>query len=369
LRYSVLLRGEDENCGDNEGFHAGSLLHEILRRMKLLLLFPFAALAVAQSWVLQTSGTTASLRGVSAVSASIAWASGSGATWLRTVDGGANWKADVVPGAEDSGQPLDFRGIRALDANTAYLMSSGPGTKSRIYKTVDGGVNWKLLFTNPDEKGFFDAIAFWDARNGIVAGDPVDGSAAIFITGDGGEHWRRSRTPPALKDEGAFAASNSCLTVRGNNQAWFGTGGPGAGRVLRTKDGGRSWSVAVTPIRKDVASAGIFSLAFSDSRHGIAVGGNYSKDRETRGNVAFTGDGGAAWTGPVAGGPNGFRSAVIRLAKSRSWLATGTSGSDISADGGKTWHEFDDGAFHALGQAGGSVWAVGPKGRIGRLRE
>src|ERR1051326_4866598 len=124
---------------------------------RLPVLLSFAMSALAQRWVLEASGTTASLRGLSAVDANTFWASGSGATWLRTTDGGAHWQANVVAGAEDGGQPLDFRGVRALDANTAYLMSSGPGSKSRIYKTTDAGVHWKLLFTNPDAKGFFDA--------------------------------------------------------------------------------------------------------------------------------------------------------------------------------------------------------------------
>jgi hypothetical protein len=60
-------------------------------------------------WVTQTSGTSASLRGVSAVNANVVWASGAEGTWLRTIDGGAHWEASKVPGAED----LDFRGVRA----------------------------------------------------------------------------------------------------------------------------------------------------------------------------------------------------------------------------------------------------------------
>ena len=63
------------------------------------------------------------------------WASGSGGTWLVTIDGGVTWRAAKVAGAE----ALDFRGIRAIDARTVYLMSAGSGDKSRIYKTTDAG--------------------------------------------------------------------------------------------------------------------------------------------------------------------------------------------------------------------------------------
>ena len=165
--------------------------------------FLFAALATAQAWVPQESGTTANLRGVSAVSATVAWASGSKGTWLRTTDGGATWKAATVPGAAD----LDFRGVWAIDAKTAFLLSSGPGEKSRIYKTADAGGNWQALRINPDPKGFWDAIAMWDPMHGILVGDPVNGRFTIYVTSDG-VNWQPQKGPPANAEESIFAASN-----------------------------------------------------------------------------------------------------------------------------------------------------------------
>jgi len=284
---------------------------------------------------------------------------------LRTSDGGAHWRAATVPGAAD----LDFRAVRAVDERTAYLLSIGSGEKSRIYKTTDGGDRWVLAYTNPDPKGFFDALAFWDATHGIVVGDPVDGHFAVITTSDGGESWHRQKTPPAVPNEGAFAASNSCLMVRGTREAWFATGGPGGARVFHSTDGGQTWTVAKTPIRSDGASAGNFSLAFSDGRHGVAVGGDYNKTTEISGNVAVTSDGGKTWTAPAGPPPSGFRSAVEYIADRKMWIATGTSGSDVSYDDGKTWKQFDTGNYNAISfvssQAG---WAVGPKGAIARFK-
>jgi len=340
--------------------------------MNLLPAAFLASIACAQSWAPQTSGVTASLRGLSAVNAQVVWASGTAGTYLRTTDGGVTWKAAQVPGAE----ALDFRGIRAMDGRTVYLLSSGSADKARIYKTTDGGSHWALQFTNPETKGFFDAIAFWDATHGIVLGDPVysdtgDSQFAILTTADGGLHWRRQHTPHALPNEGAFAASNTCLFVRGTSEAWFATGGPGSARVFHSRDRGLTWTAATTPIRNDGASAGIFSLAFSDSRHGIAVGGDYAKDREDRRNIAVTEDGGLTWTAPASPGPKGFRSAVAYLPHAKMWLATGTSGSDVSTDNGKTWKLFDSGAYNAVSfaSAGAVGWAVGPRGRIAAFRE
>jgi photosystem II stability/assembly factor-like uncharacterized protein len=321
----------------------------------------FAALSAAQSWTPQSSGTTASLRGVSASNPSVVWASGSNGTFLRTLDGGATWKAAKIPGASD----LDFRAVRAFDENTAFLLSIGAGEKSRIYKTADGGMSWSLLYTNPDPKGFFDAIAFWDASHGIVLGDPVEGRFVVLTTSDGGATWTARKTPPAQPQEGAFAASNSCLTVRGAREAWFASGGPNGARVFHSTDGGDTWTVSKTPIRNDSAAAGIFALAFSDLRHGMAVGGDYNKPSETTGNIAITTDGGKTWSASAA--PAGFRSDVKYLADRKLWIVTGTSGSDISMDDGKTWKQFDNGNYNALSLSGDAGWAVGPKGAIARL--
>jgi photosystem II stability/assembly factor-like uncharacterized protein len=157
--------------------------------------------------------------------------------------------------------------------------------------------------------------------------------------------------------------------VNGNRLAWFGTGGPGAARVFRSQDGGLSWSVASTPMRNDGASAGIFSIAFSDARHGVAVGGDYAKPVEAVSNMAITADGGSSWTASTRRGPNGFRSAVVYVAGHRAWIATGTNGSDVSVDNGRNWKQFDSEAYNALSTASrDAVWAVGPKGRIARLQ-
>ena len=86
--------------------------------------------------------TTASFRGLSVVNEKVIWASGTGGTVIRTIDGGKKWNVIKVPDAAK----LDFRDIEAFDANTAYILSIGNGESSRIYKTTDGGKTWKLQF-------------------------------------------------------------------------------------------------------------------------------------------------------------------------------------------------------------------------------
>jgi photosystem II stability/assembly factor-like uncharacterized protein len=332
--------------------------------MRTALLVILAAAASAQTFTVQTSGTNSALRGVWAVSDQIVWASGTRGTYLRTVDGGAHWTAAVVPDAAS----LDFRDVQGVDADTAYLLSIGKGATSRVYKTTDGGAHWNISLQNADANGFFDEMAFWNPRHGILVGDQVDGQMVAMATEDGGATWQRLKMPPALPGEGAFAASGTGITVLGDREVWIGTGGRGAARVYHSSDSGRTWTVATTPIRADAEDAGVFSVAFSDARHGIAVGGSYRKFNETTGVIAVTADGGATWTAPVGAPPKGFRSAVSYLPDSKLWIAVGTSGADVSNDGGQNWKQFDTANYNAVSFGSGKAgWAVGPGGRIAKF--
>ena len=326
----------------------------------LLLIMP---VAFGQTWVLQPSGISASLRGVSVVSKSAAWASGSGGTVLRTVDGGGTWKASTVPGAGE----LDFRGVQAFSADAAFLMASGEGKKSGVYRTGDGGSTWRIFYANPDEKGFFDAIAMPDMRDGMLFGDPVDGVFAMFRINQEGAVVPRVKRPDAMPGEGGFAASNTALVMQGH-RVWFGTGGKTGSRVFRSDDAGEHWAVSQTTVRSGADGAGIFSLAFADARNGVAVGGDYSKPAEDAHNIAITSDGGATWTEPSGTRPRGYRSAVAWLPEHKKWITTGPSGSEVSSDGGRNWKPIDDGGFNAIGVGpGDACWAVGAKGRVARL--
>jgi photosystem II stability/assembly factor-like uncharacterized protein len=334
----------------------------------LALSFTLSSVLTAAQWTAQSSGSAVRFRGVSAVSQSVAWASGEKGTYARTTDGGATWQASTVAGASE----LDFRDVDAFDADTAYLLAIGSGEKSRIYKTEDGGAHWTLQFKNSKPTAFFDAMAFWDRRHGIAVSDPVDGRFLIIRTSDGGRTWQEmpvENMPPALQGEGAFAASGTCITVLGQHNVWFGTGGPEGARVFRSTDGGRTWKVTATRIISGKA-AGIFSITFGDARHGVVVGGDYTKEREARDNVAMTQDGGATWSLIKGPAPNGYRSCVtyVRGTVGPTLIAVGPSGSDYSLDGGNSWTSIGADGYHTASFAGpiNAGWAAGEGGSIAK---
>ncbi|HYV06543.1 MAG TPA: YCF48-related protein [Blastocatellia bacterium] len=310
----------------------------------------------------QISGTTAQLRGVSAVNDRVAWASGSNGTFLRTTDGGAKWTAGTVPDASS----LDFRDVEAIDANTAYLLA----TAGKIYKTTDGGATWLLQYNNTAPGVFLDAISFWDSQHGIVLGDPIDERFLLLTTNDGGKTWSQvpgANIPPSVPGEAAFAASGTCLVVGGKQDAWFGTGGRAA-RVFRSTDRGQTWKVSTTPFTSGADSTGIFSIAFRDAKHGIVVGGDYKNMAEGKANAARTTDGGVTWN-LLASRPDGFRSGVAFVPGTTSIVAVGQNKCDLSADDGLSWSALGKGGYHSIsfGRARDG-WVVGSDGRIARIQ-
>jgi photosystem II stability/assembly factor-like uncharacterized protein len=341
---------------------------------------------------MQVSGSSAGLRGIHSVGGGVVWASGTDGTVLRTEDSGYMWQSCAMP--PDAGK-LDFRGIWAWSSDEAIVMSSGPGDLSRLYETTDGCSHWKLVSTNPDKDGFWDAMVFWNREKatalgdeeGVILGDPIQGHFTRFDLaqrGGGVEPSHDLNETPASKEQGAFAASNSSVALgprflqAPHPILWFGTGGtPGpfvyrlSGTYkaisdysdLRRKLAAHTWTRSPVPLASGKA-AGVFSLAFRDEEHGMAVGGDYQKPNESAGTAAWSDDGGQHWTA-AARPPHGYRSSVAWDADAKAWIAVGTNGSDISYDDGKTWDLLDNGNWNALSLP----WVVGPKGRIAKLDE
>ena len=341
-------------------------------------------------WEIEDSHTTASLRGIDSVGHGVAWASGTNGTILRTEDGGYRWQlCTIPPGAEK----LDFRGIQAFDANTAIVMSSGKGHLSRLYKTTDGCQTWKLIFTNPDKKGFWDAYKL-DKRGhlGILLGDPIANHFGVWQIDpyDSAFQIKRfRRTPRARKGEAAFAASNSAIFVDDVfYDFWIATGGRSGARVIKRIDhnfdsfGFDTFPSTAVPVGDRTESSGIFSLSFRKGLHtadperqflvGISVGGDYRKPEDSARTAAFTLDGGKKWH-PAQTPPHGFRSAVEYDAQQKLWITVGPNGTDISRDDGRNWTPLKptkedapdaDKNWNALSLP----FVVGPNGRIGKLR-
>ncbi len=344
--------------------------------MRRLVLIIIAALPACAQWTLQQSHTSASLRGIHNAGGGVVWASGTQGTVLHTIDDGKTWETCAVP---QDAEKLDFRGIQAFNANTAVVMSSGPGELSRLYKTTDACRTWKLVFTNPDKSGFWDALQFDGLDLGVLIGDPVDGLFPVFFSTDGGETWQRF-DPKALapdgKNQSFFAASNSALLVDAKNEKFYMITGGGTTSVITVDLHFTAGAICrdcllVSSMPLDMATgetAGGFSLA---SRVGVivAVGGDYKAPDRRIGTAAFRI--GGRWHASDTL-PNGYRSAVAYYEPGKMWITVGPNGTDVSTDDGRNWHALKPSANES--PDAGKNWnalslpfAAGPNGRIGKL--
>jgi photosystem II stability/assembly factor-like uncharacterized protein len=338
----------------------------------LLLVVPAAARA--QRWIPQPTGATAEFRALGAAGERVVWAAGRGGTYTRTFDGGRTWRTDTVPGATR----LFFTGVHVVDRDTVILLGTDfDGGAARIVRTTNGGRTWTTTWELVKAGVFMDAMAFWDAQRGIAFGDPVDSAFVVLITDDGGRTWHqvpKGRLPAPQPNEAAFAASGQALAVHGLADAWIVTGGGATARVLRTNDRGTSWSAVETPLAAN-QSTGLFGQAWGAAGAGWAVGGNHQTPREGGDNVLRTTDGGSTWTVVGSSAPAGVRYgvAVVESGASPILVAVGPSGTGWSRDGGASWTRIgapDDpveGFNSVRATPAGAVWAAGTQGRVARL--
>src|SRR5262245_23019840 len=120
----------------------GSLLKEDIRMMKtmvrLLVLLvglgaiPTGRLLADPGWIVQTSGTVNTLRGVYLVDANVGIVVGDSGTILRTEDGGATWVSQT------SGTSSTLRGVSFVNATTGTIV----GDTGVILRTTNAGATW-----------------------------------------------------------------------------------------------------------------------------------------------------------------------------------------------------------------------------------
>lgn len=316
---------------------------------------------MAQTFVPLIENVAGSFRGIATYGNQTVWLSGSKGTVGYSTNQGQQWHWVNPSGYEE----FDFRDIAVFSNKEALVMSSG--TPTVILRTTDAGRSWVEVYRDERPSIFLNAISF-EGRVGYALGDPIGGLFQLFRTTDRGKSWVDvSQGMVLFADEGevAFAASGSSIQLH-KGVLYIGTGGryssffaynPKALRVDKYD----------CPILSGKASTGIFAIDFWDSKYGIAVGGDYMRDQENGNNILFTNDGGVTWTKPQSP-VSGYRSDVQYITE-RVVLATGTSGTDISRDGGLNWQKISDKSFNALAKSKNNkvIYLAGSDGDVYRL--
>ncbi len=332
------------------------------KKLSIIILVIINATLQAQHIELISTGNKTSLRGLSVVNDKIIWASGSNGLVARSVDSGHTFKWFNIPGYEKR----DFRDIEAFDAVTAIIMAID--TPAVILKTIDGGQHWKKVYENNKPGMFLDAMEFWNQQSGIVIGDPLNGKFFIARTFDEGETWHETsadKLPAADSGEACFASSGTNIRALNLAEACFISGG------LRSRFFWKGNPVEL-PIIQGTGSTGANSIAVRDnkkrknSQYFVVVGGDFTNDTSAEKNCILTSDGGKTWIKPATP-PHGYRSCVEFISKT-TLITCGTSGIDMSSDGGMNWRLISKESFHVCRKAkeGNAVFLAG-KGKIAKL--
>ncbi len=259
---------------------------------------------------------------------------------------------------------------RAVVFTDKAFFSLGVGSPARLRRIDLTTQEEKIVYTEMHDKVFYDAISFWNTKEGIAMGDPTDECLSILITRDGGETWDKipcDNLPKAFEGEAAFAASNGNIAIVGD-KTWIISGGMKS-RVFYSPDKGKTWEVFDTPIVQGSQTTGGYSIHFHDSNHGIVFGGDYTKPEENNRNKAISKDGGKNWEVVADSTGPGYKSCVryIPNTKGRGIVTLGFTGISISNDSGNSWKEMSKEGFYTLRFINDSIAIAAGKGRIARV--
>ena len=299
-----------------------------------------------------------SIRAIQALDGQGMWFAGSQGIYGFTQNGGQNWILDSIK--TDTIIP-HFRSI-GVTSQAVHLLSIG--SPALLYRSVDQGQNWSIVYQENHPAAFYDAMAFWDDQYGLAMGDPTDGCLSVIRTEDGGQNWVKvdcSGIPEAAEGEAAFAASNSNLSLQPDGKVWMVSGGQRA-RVYYSEDYGKTWKVFDTPIAEGGQMTGIYTVAFYNEKQGTIFGGDWNDQSKNTQNKAQTTDGGQNWTLLQDGQGPGYQSCVkyIPGTAGNGLLSCGIPGVNYSLDGGQQWHKLSDQPYYTLSFSNNNVvWLAG----------
>lgn len=302
-----------------------------------------------------------SLRGLSVVNDSILWASGNNGTVVRSINGGKTLEWFTVEGYEKR----DFRDIEAFDENTAVIMAvSEPAI---ILKTTDAGKTWTKVFEDSTKGMFLDAMDFDDEGNGVVAGDPIDNKMFEAVGTNYGDFWAKlnDSSEDFAKGEAFFAASGTNVKMMRSKDypLLFVTGGTDSRLFYRDK----FYSLDIT---KGKETTGANSIAIDPAqKNAVIIGGDFANDTLSFKNCVLVNLRKQPLFSSPQTPPHGYRSCVAYITNKK-LITCGTSGVDISDDGGMNWKLISNESFHVCAKAkkGKAIFLAGAGGRISILK-
>lgn len=265
---------------------------------------------------------------------------------------------------------LEFRSIALTKDHIIVASIGNPAVIFKMPKTLNESS--RIVYEEKHEKVFYDSMQFWNDKEGMAIGDPIEDCFCILITRDGGETWNKTpctSLPKLAEGEAAFAASNTNVVIKGNH-AWVVSGGKKA-RVFHSPDKGVTWEMAETPILQGGTMTGIFTADFYNEKLGVVAGGNFEKYLMGTQGKAMTSDGGKTWKLLENSPTFGYISCIqfVPGSKGNGLLCVGATGVHYSRDRGKFWkQELVDNSLYTLRFIDATTAIAAGKNKIVRLQ-
>jgi len=235
------------------------------------------AITPPETWQAVTIPTDAIFDGIFFTDSLNGWMTGGnyqipGGIVGRTRDGGRTWQ--FMSGVVP-GKGAGF----ALGASQFRDTLNGLalGSEGRVLVTADGGVSWTPA--DGSRGSMLSDLRFLDAWNGWAVGP-----STLLRTSDGGESWSS-----VMADDDYF--SGNAIQFLDDSHGWVVSHG---GELKSTSDGGRTWTKVALPLAKDERPT-LWDVTFTDPAQGWVVG--------EQGVIFHTDDGGAIWTRQSQGVP------------------------------------------------------------------
>lgn len=190
-----------------------------------------------------------------------AYAIGNSGTILKTTDGGYKWNMQL------SNTDLNLYSISIIDKDTLYVC----GENLNVFKTKDGGNTWTCVF---DQGGSNNTnfIFFVNPAIGYIAGD----GTTLYKTTDYGITWVNLNV-------GIEFQQVTSIFFTSNDTGYASVGNGMAGIVLKTTNGGHSWSTISLPVNEQFNK-----ITFVNDSTGFLIG--------FFGAILQTNDFGSNWT-------------------------------------------------------------------------
>jgi photosystem II stability/assembly factor-like uncharacterized protein len=231
------------------------------------------------TWTPQQCSSDRSLNAFCSANSQKCYAVGDNGTQMLTTDGGTSW--ETGSGGFYSPARLEFAGF--FDDLHGWACQAG----GEIAMTSDGGMTWTVNGSCP----WGSDVTFSDPQNGwCITGN------IIFHSEDGGVIWDTIYGEEEENYRSIFFASPDRGWI-GGNTSYSGDVEPYL--ILRTTNGGETWTRKLIPRNLMQYSSELVDLYFSDESNGRAVGMTFGIDNNFemyfKAEILRTNNGGASW--------------------------------------------------------------------------